>query len=437
MRTDVEETVQPCPECGAEIRVDSRFTTWCSACDWNVDPSLSEEDEGRLETLRRALARRHGEQLLAEMSAGQERRAGQDVAGVVAFGIAVVVHGMTVVLAAGGIWLVASGWMGAGMVLGLFLLALAWTLRPRLSRLPEDGRVLRADAPELYGLIDEVARVVGTGGVDVVAVNAEVNASVMPYGVRGRLLTLGLPLWEILTPQQRIALLGHELGHYSNGDTRRGLVVGTAYRSLTTWRFYVDPIANPSLVEMLINCVYVVPRSVVQGILILLDQLTVRAAQRCEYLADSMAARAGSTEAAVELMDKLLVVESVATTLRREVNHRRLGRRGGPVSRGRSSGEESMKNNPAEGLWEALADHVSSIPDHEYERQRRVGARRGHSVDSTHPPTHLRRQLLLGGVYVTASVVADDDQARRITAELEGARTSLARQVVRDGFDGS
>jgi hypothetical protein len=36
-----------------------------------------------------------------------------------------------------------------------------------------------------------------------------------------------------------------------------------------------------------------------------------------------------------------------------------------------------------------------SIPAHEYERLRRVGARRGHSVDSTHPPTHLRRTCLL------------------------------------------
>jgi hypothetical protein len=32
-----EETTQPCPECGMEIRSDSRFTLWCAACDWNVD----------------------------------------------------------------------------------------------------------------------------------------------------------------------------------------------------------------------------------------------------------------------------------------------------------------------------------------------------------------------------------------------------------------
>ncbi|MGJ3561446.1 hypothetical protein ACR6C2_37100 [Streptomyces sp. INA 01156] len=56
-----------------------------------------------------------------------------------------------------------SGWGGARVVLGLFLLALAWSLRPRLLGLPDDALLLhRAEAPELYALIDEVARAAGT-----------------------------------------------------------------------------------------------------------------------------------------------------------------------------------------------------------------------------------------------------------------------------------
>ncbi|NED82958.1 M48 family metalloprotease, partial [Streptomyces sp. SID11233] len=64
---------------------------------------------------------------------------------------------------------------------------------------------------------------VGTRGVDLIAIDGEVNASAMRYGVRGRmLLTLGLPLWESLGPEQRLALLGHELAHHAHGDTRHG-----------------------------------------------------------------------------------------------------------------------------------------------------------------------------------------------------------------------
>lgn len=31
MRAAGEQRVQPCPQCGVEIRADRRFTTWCAA----------------------------------------------------------------------------------------------------------------------------------------------------------------------------------------------------------------------------------------------------------------------------------------------------------------------------------------------------------------------------------------------------------------------
>jgi Zn-dependent protease with chaperone function len=420
-----EQTVQPCPQCGVEIRADRRFTTWCAACDWNVDPQGPDEEKSGLGRLRDRLAQRHGERLIADLSAeGERHRNGRTAAGLPAYAIAIAVHGVTAVLAGGGIWFTVSGWGGIGMVPGLFLLALAWTLRPRLNRLPGHVHVLaRDEAPELYALIDEVAALSGTRSVDVVVVDAQANASVTHLGLRRRVLTLGLPLWEALTPQQRIALLGHELGHFTNGDTRHGMVVGTAYGSLTTWHYYLSPIEQPTLVEALVNLLYLVPRRLIAGVVLLLDLLTSRAAQRSEYLADAAAARAGSTEAAVGLMDRLLVAESVETTLYREANGRRM------------RGSYRTVSDDAEGLWEALAEHMDSVPESEVERQRRVGARRGHSVDATHPPTHLRRGLLLQGPPLPASVQTDAARARRIADELAGPRAAVARELVRDGLD--
>ncbi|GGX38918.1 M48 family metallopeptidase [Streptomyces fructofermentans] len=424
MSAAVEEKVRPCPQCGAEIRTDSRFTTWCAACDWNVDPEKPEGTPGRVERWQRSLAARHGERLLAEVAAGGSLRPRRDTASVAAQGLALAVHGVTVALAAGALWFLVTGWGGAGTVAAVFLGVLAWTLRPRFPGLPDDGPVLRrADAPELFALVDEVAAVVGTRGVDVIAVDDEVNASVTTYDLRGRrLLTLGLPLWEILTPQQRIALLGHELGHYSNGDTRHGLLVGNALHSLTTWRYYVAPPADPTLVEWAVNLLLLVPRLLIEGTSALLDRLTLRATQRAEYLADAMAARAGSTGAAAAVMDCFLVSDSATVMLRREANARQVVR---PGSAGRASGD---------GLWERLRAHMESIPPGEYERQRRAGAARGHSVDSTHPPTHLRRRCLLTGAPLPAAVVADAGRAARVDAELAGARDVLARRIVRDGL---
>ncbi|MFD8200518.1 M48 family metalloprotease [Streptomyces sp. NPDC059701] len=418
-----QETTQPCPECGTEIRGDSRFTVWCPACDWNVDPGEPQPDTGRLERAERALARRHGEQLLAEMLNGQEPLPRRDVSAVTATALALTVHGVTVALAVGGVWSVAAGWGGVGMVAGLVLLALAWALAPRPRRLPDDRPVLfRADAPELFALVDEVARAVDTRSVHAIAVDGSINAAVTTYGVRGRrLLVLGMPLWEVLTPEERIALLGHELAHYANGDTRNGLVVGTAVRSLSLWHHILQPLPHPSGLEVIVNALYVLPRLLIGGLLVLLVRLTSRAGVRAEYLADRLAARTASKDAAVGLMDRLLIADSLSGLLRTEANRAALG---GP----RSTREAAAR---ADELWGRLTAFAASVPEHEYERQRRVGARRGHQVDATHPPTHLRRACLLADRSEAAAVVPQARRTELIGTELAAARTEVARRLLR------
>lgn len=420
----VEERVQSCPECGEEIRTDHRFVPWCAACDWNVDPGEPEEPDGRLEALRRRLARQHGEELLAEVTTGEPLRPRRDAAGALALALALAVHGVTAALFVGGLLLVILGWGGGLPVLGALCLFIAWLLRPRFARLPEDEQVLRrADAPELFALIDEVAGTVGTTGVHAVAITREINASVSTYGLRRRrLLTIGLGLWEILTTGQRIALLGHELGHYANNDTRHGMVLGNALGSLHTWQYLLSRIQHPTPPEALLNAFCLLPRSAVVGVAMALDHLTLRATQRGEYLADSFAARCGSTEAAVGLMDGLMVSGSAEATLLRESNALRSQRAGD-----RAAGEAG------DGLWDRLAAHMESIPASEHERQRRRSALRGHGVDSTHPPTHLRRARLLAGAALPATVTIDSARGTALRAELSGARDLVARRVMNGG----
>lgn len=427
MRVATEETSQPCPKCGTEINADPRFTTWCTECDWNVDPEAPEENTGRSGRVPRSTAHRDAEGLIGGPGESEPAHGGGSLPLVCAYAIAVAVHAVTLALIAVAVWCIVRGWGGLGVLLGIVFLILAWTLRPRLARPPEEGHTFRReDAPALHSLIDEVAEVAGTRGVDVIVVDTDINASVMACGLRGqRVLTLGLPLWEMLRPQQRVALLGHELGHYSNGDTRRGFIIATAYRSLLTWRYFLAPTADPAPAEIAVNLVYLVPRSLIRGVLLILDRLTSSVARRGEYVADSFASRAGSTDAAVELMDRLLIAESVATTLRREANKPRGGRR-----------DPGQAEEGAERLWEILAGDVESIPEREYERRRRVGAAREHRVDSSHPPTYLRRERLLACPSAPAAVVMSDDHERRISDELAVVRRRLAEELIRNGFDG-
>ncbi|MFG3156980.1 M48 family metallopeptidase [Streptomyces sp. NPDC048219] len=421
------ETTQPCPDCGTQIRGDSRFTLWCAACDWNVDPGRPQPDTGRLERAARALARRHGEQLLTEMLSRLDARPRRDASAVAATMLALSVHGITLALAISGIWCLVAGWGGIGMVAGLVLVALAWLLAPRVGRMPDDRPVLlRADAPELFALVDEVAGAVGTRSVDAITVDGSINAAVTTYGLRGRrLLMLGMPLWEVLTPEERIALLGHELAHYANGDMRNGLVVGTAVRTLSVWHHILQPLPHPTGLEIIVNALYVLPRLLIAGLLVLLVRLTSRAGVRAEYLADRLAARTASTPAAVGLMDRLLITDSLDVRLRTEANRAALG---GP-------GSTRKATDRADELWGMLTAYAASIPEHEYERQRRAGARRGHQVDTTHPPTHLRRACLLAGQPHTATVTPQAHQSELIATELAAARTQVARRLLRGGFD--
>lgn len=142
MRSVTELRVQPCPECGAEIRADRRFVAWCTACDWNVDPAGPDEKPRKLERLRRSLARRHGERLLSEVSAGGALLPRRDVAGALAYVIALAVHASTVALVVGGALLVILGWGSALPVLGRLSCCRRGSYGPASGRLPDDGPVL-------------------------------------------------------------------------------------------------------------------------------------------------------------------------------------------------------------------------------------------------------------------------------------------------------
>ncbi|MFF1413163.1 M48 family metalloprotease [Streptomyces sp. NPDC058289] len=421
--------VRPCPECGTEVTLHAWYVTWCAACDWNVDPGAPDPERGRLAKVRRRLAARHGEQLAEEIERGGSGagRGGADRSTALAFGLALLVHGVTAGLFLAAAVLIIGGWhTGIQPVLGVLLLVAVALLLPRPGRLPKGPPVLfRAEAPGLFGLIDEVGAAVGTTGVDAVVVDASVNAGVRTYGYRGRrVMFLGLGLWEILTPQERVALLGHELGHFANGDVRSSFVVHGALRSLVEWHSVLSSVKHDNIMDWFVNALTFLPRWAVYGLIHLLDGLSLRASQRAEYMADAGAARAGSSGAAVTLFDRLLVSEGVEAHLRRE--SMAAARAGG------GSGGREVREAAERELWERLAARIGSVPENEYERLRRVSARRGHSVDDTHPPTHLRRRCLASADPRPALVVCDGPRAQVVAAELAPARALLARRVIRD-----
>ncbi|MCX5203070.1 M48 family metallopeptidase [Streptomyces sp. NBC_00237] len=418
-----------CPECGAVVPVHAAYVDWCDGCGWNVDPGEPQPAPGRLEALRRELARRHGEQLFEEPSGAA--RPGLDASTAVALLIALVVHAVTLTLAVGGLLLVVLGWSTVVQpLIGAGCLMVAVVLRPRLGSLPKDVPVLhRADAPRLFALVDEVASVVGTRGVDAVVVEPCFNASVTAYGIRQRrVLTLGIALWESATPRQRVALLGHELGHYAGGDVRAGLITGTALRTLANWLYFLEPVANPrDMGERLVNVAYFLPRHAAFGLIVVLDQLTLRGSQRAEYRADELAARAGSSEAAVAVMDLLLVGDSAHTALETAVTRAHM-------SKMTSRRDRATAPQPSgQDLWDRVTARTTRVPERERARLLRIAELRGHSADATHPPTHLRRLRLERAEPEAGEVVLDAAGTEALGAELASAKDEVARRVLNGG----
>jgi Zn-dependent protease with chaperone function len=106
------------------------------------------------------------------------------------------------------------------LVRGLFM------LRTPKGEDPPGLAVTEADEPGLWRAVRELADAVGTRAPSRIVLTADVNAAVSEdarlLGLRAgpRHLYLGIPLAQGLTEAQLRAVLAHELGHYSNADTR-------------------------------------------------------------------------------------------------------------------------------------------------------------------------------------------------------------------------
>lgn len=110
------------------------------------------------------------------------------------------------------------------------LIALARGLFMRIADVPP-GRLLRKmDAPELWLLVEDVARKLQVRPVDTIYINPGVDIAVNEKGgilqklrrAGKRNLILGMGVLQGLTQGQLAAILAHEYGHFSNQDTAGG-----------------------------------------------------------------------------------------------------------------------------------------------------------------------------------------------------------------------
>ncbi|GAB3989193.1 hypothetical protein GCM10029978_113650 [Actinoallomurus acanthiterrae] len=356
--------------------------------------------------------------LYEDLRADGVSRPGWDAARIASYLIASGVHLLTAALVVTAVTASVVSPVFPVFALSLLLLAIAFFIRPRFGRIPKGKMLLtRPDAPELYRLLDRVAEEVGARPVDVIVVDRLFNASYTAVGLRRRrIVTIGLPLWNSLSPQERLSVLGHEFGHGVNGDSRHLLVVGTALESLRRlysllrrdrgWevRYAGSFIAMLGLALRLVKWLLRLP---VAATYLALSMLTLRAGQRAEYLADRLSAAAASPAAAADALDKVRTIEGTLL----------------PAISYQAAFPQEVR------LWNKQRELIARIPDLELERRRRLSAIAEHRVDASHPPTHLRIDLLreLAAVEPKISLTAQEVEA--IERELAPAYGKIAVEL--------
>jgi Zn-dependent protease with chaperone function len=415
------QATEPCPSCGASLPVVQPYITWCDQCGWNITAPERPFPAGRFDRLYEQAGRRGGERMERELTAADELEPELTAGKAFAYVIAAGVHLLTLVLLAGGVLLIALFPTKIfAVAAGVLMIGVALVVRPRFGKVPDEDLVARAEAPALYRLIDQVADAADTKTADLLVVDEEYNAGWAILSLRRRrVLDLGLPLLSALEPQERVALVAHEVAHARNGDASRGLFVGSAVRGLAQWYFVLAPHRARSSYDQPLGTNVRLAEHVANGMLWLLSRpplllfrlevmLLLQDSRRAEYLADAIAAREAGSDAVVAVHEKLLLEGSFQQLVR----------------------QYAHPSAPADDLFTAIRPTLAAVPGRERERRRRVAQLEASSLGSTHPPTGQRIRLLEQRPVRVAKVVLTSADSDDIDRELARLRPPLQRRLV-------
>jgi heat shock protein HtpX len=366
------------------------------------DAPVSHTTTSALDQLGDRVGSRLGHRLVDRLTA-EERPARLALSRVLTYLLVLPVHAITLGFLAGGAVLLAKGDNWPIRILGVFLLLVAVGTGPRLHRRPTGDVLDQQSCPQFTELVAEAARLAGCRPPREVVISPQFNASAGVYGLNRRVLEVGAPLWAVLTPGGRAALLGHELGHFAHGDLLQGRAVAWARQTLVHWHDVATPLGTVArgyggLALVLMRVLLVVPRLLIEVYLMLLDVAIAPSHRRQEHLADLAAVSAGGTEGAVELLEVLLNVDGFEVT---------------------ANTAAIRPDRP--DIFRSLQDRADSYSPDQRRNLRLHGEREKSRIDASRPATYLRLRLVEARPQSAPRIVLDGDRIRAIDAELQPA----------------
>ncbi|PTA67710.1 M48 family metalloprotease [Deinococcus arcticus] len=279
------------------------------------------------------------------------------------------------------------------------LLLFTWVARPRVPRV-EGTPLPEAQAPQLHALVRRVGEAVGVTRPVHMVLSPDANAFMGLHGPRRTpVLGLGLALWYGLRPQERVALIAHELAHLKNGDPTRGGVVQAALNVLhqTVSVLWPDPVmeARAGLPEKLGNLILKGAALLPLGLIHLLLGLVGADQQAAEYRADLLAAQVAGSEAKAGLLDRLHMAHLLDSALHKQ------------------------RHQPQRPDAFAEFRHMlDTLPPAQWAQVREEHARLRVRLDGSHPPTADRLRVVQAWPSEPLLTLSPEDAAR-LDAELQ------------------
>jgi Zn-dependent protease with chaperone function len=416
-----------CPACQTVLTpspdtADLGAAPWCGACEWNLDHY---PDDPRYAWFAQRMTR---SDLRAGFASHRELAASAEPAPVgasihrVLVAVSAVLILLLAALLAGGLRLLVAGGSVGPFVAGLVLVLIAVLLRPRFTRLKtlltSSYRVERANAPTMFQLIDRIADRLDAPRPDVLLFDFGWNASVVAIGPRPRrALVLGVPLLLALSPQEVVALVGHEMGHLKHAGTRRLVLAapartmfGQVSRAIRPPRSVpddldIDPfLAFPLILWQLIGGA--------ASLLLHTAHLGINVAashhdRAVELHADRMAAEAAGSAAALRTLDLLAIRPALPGYVQHYVP------KGEAAATWRRMLRSVRERETATAAW------------------RQLSIRRDASLLDSHPAAGRRYQWLAGQPAREAAVVLTEAEAESLETEIRPYAEALHRTMLR------
>jgi Zn-dependent protease with chaperone function len=412
---EIKGMVHSCPNCQEMIKPANGFRIWCSACNWNLGIEDQDSEKNPLLRWNQRLNQIYGKMLLDRMCAMQPSSLpvnNDGAGGLIAFVIGTYTAMILSTLGVG-TYVIWAGWPSPlPLIFGAALLFLPWLVRPRWAKVPSNA-LRRSQFPHLFKLLSKIADGLGAPRADYVIIDEQMNASVYRAGSRQEIvLTLGLPLWVLLSTRERVALLAHEFAHLVNGDPTRGRWLFAANSMLDAW---IDMFNLPaSDTYGMIAKALVWPMSVpFRCLRYLLFKASFVDSQTAEYRADYLAALAAGTSSVSDLLKSFKYHRAFSSFLQT------------------TSGAVNAVGIP---IILQFKRNIEKLPSSENTRLERLELTGDASIDASHPPTRFRLTYLAAHAMSNPAIICSQQEIEKVDNELLSLMISVSEALYVSAF---